>query len=79
VRVITSKIDIVWSSDGLELKRTKIITVSLLTNDSVLYTDLYIISQLSTADEDRIYECTAMVAAPSTVIATNDVILNVTG
>jgi len=79
VRGITSKIDVVWSSDGLELKRTEIITVSLLTNDSVLYTDIYIISQLSTADEDRTYECTAIVDTPSPVMATDGIILNVTG
>jgi len=69
--------DIVWSSDGLELKRTE--KISLLTNDSVLYTDFYTILQLGTADEDRTYECAAIVAAPSPVMAIDDVILNVTG
>jgi len=78
VRGINSKIDIVWSSDGLELKRIEKITVSLLINDSVLYTDIYTILQLSTADEDRTYECTAIVDTPSPVMATDGVILNVT-
>ena len=79
VRGITSRIDIVWSSDGLELKRTDRINMSSMTNYSILYTDMYVISQLSTADEERTYDCTAVITEQSsTVMATDSMALNVT-
>ena len=78
VRGVTSKIDIIWSSDGLELMRTNGINISMMTNHSMLYTDMYLISLLSTADEERSYKCTAMITAPSPVMANDTVSLNVT-
>ena len=78
-RGITSRIDIVWSSDGLELQRTDRINMSSMTNNSMLYTDMYVISQLSTADEERTYDCTAVITEQSsTVMATDSVALNIT-
>ena len=79
VRGITSRVDIIWSSDGLELQRTKKVNVTSMTSYSVLYTDSYNIPQLSTADEDKTYECTILVISTLPVMATNNVTLNVTG
>lgn len=79
VRGITNELVVVWSSDGLELKRTEGINVSSVTQNSVLYVDLFTISLLSTADEDRTYKCTVVVTTPTPVLATDSVILNVTG
>lgn len=79
VRGVTSRVDILWSIDGLELKETEGVNVSSLTSSSVLYTDLYNITQLSTADEDRTYKCTSVVTTLSPVMATGNVTLNVTG
>ena len=79
VRGITSRVDIIWSSDGLELQRTKKVNVTSMTSYSVLYTDMYSISQLSTTDEDKTYECTVLVISTLPVMATNNVTLNVTG
>ena len=78
VRGVTSKTDIIWSSDGLELKRTNGINISMVTNNSMLYTDMYLISLLSTADEERAYECTAVITAQSPIMASDTVSLNVT-
>ena len=79
VRGITSRVDTVWSSDSLELQRTNDVNVSSMTSYSVLYTDSYIISQLSTTDEDKTYECTVLVISTLPVMATNNITLNVTG
>ena len=79
VRGITSRVDIIWSSDGLELQRTPKVNVTSMTSYSVLYIDSYNIPQLSTADEDKTYECTVLVISTLPVMATNDVTLNVTG
>ena len=79
VRGITSRVDIIWSSDGLELQRTKKVNVTSMTSYSVLYTDSYSIPQLSTAEEGKTYECTVLVISTLPVMAANTVTLNVTG
>ena len=56
VRGITSRVDIVWSSDGTELEWMTNATASIM-NDSVVYSENYTISQLSTDDDDRIIQC----------------------
>ena len=78
VRGINSRVDIIWSSDDLELKRVQKVNISSITNNSVLYSDLYNIPQLSTADEDRTYECKVLVITTSPIMALNNVTLNVT-
>ena len=78
VRGITSKMDIVWSSDGLELVRMN--DVSLTTMDNLLvYTTSYIISQLSTTDHGRVIQCGIMNYASQSVMASDSITLNVTG
>ena len=79
VRGITSRVDIVWSSEGLELQRINEVNVSSMTSYSMQYTGSYNILQLSTADEDKTYECTVLIISTSPVIATNNITLNVTG
>ena len=79
VRGITSRVDIVWSSNGVELERTEAVNNSITTNYSVLYTEFYVIPQLSTLDEGRTITCDVFINAMSPVIATDSVILNVTG
>ena len=79
VRGITSRVDIVWSSNGGELKRTEGLNHSSTINDSVLYTEFYTIPQLSTLDEGRIITCDVFINAMTPVTATDNVTLNVTG
>ena len=78
VRGITSRVDIVWSSDGREPDRTDGIS-SITMNNSLIYTDSYIISPLSTADENRVYECEVVINFTPSVMASNSVTLDVTG
>ena len=79
VRGITSRVDIAWSSNNSQLTRIEGLNHSSTTNDSVLYTELYTIPQLSTLDEGRTITCDVFINAMSSVTATDNVTLNVTG
>ena len=79
VKGITSRVDIVWSSNGYTLKITEGLNHSSTTNDSVMYTEFYTIPQLSSLDEGRTLMCDVIVNAISPVTATNNITLNVTG
>ena len=79
VRGITSRVDIVWSSNGEELDITEGKNISSKTNKSMSFTDIHVIQQLSTADEGREYQCEVFIDTQSPVKATDSVILNVTG
>ena len=79
VRGITSRVDVVWSSNGLMLTLTEGINHTSTSNNSVIYTDIYTIPQLNTADEGRDIQCDAFINAVSTVTASDSVTLNVTG
>ena len=71
--------DIVWSSDGLELKRIEGMQSSVGNNNLAMYMDSYTILPLSTDDEGRSYQC-EVVINQVVVIAINDSItLDVTG
>ena len=79
VRGITSRVDVVWSSDGLMLKRIEGINHTSTSNNSVIYTDTYTIPQLNTSDEGRNIQCFAFINAISSVTASDSITLNVTG
>ena len=79
VRGITSRVDIVWSSNGLMLKRIEGINHTSTSNNSVIYTDIYTIPQLNTSDEGRNIQCDTFINTVPTVTASDSVTLNVTG
>ena len=79
MRGITSRVDIVWSSNGSLLKVIQGLNHSSTLSTSVLYTDFYIIPQLSTADDDRNFRCEISINAALLVQSSNNVTLNVTG
>ena len=78
VRGITSRVDIVWSSGGSELQRMENVTSTAMDN-SFIYTDSYTISQLSTTDEGRVIQCEVVINTSPSVIANNNITLDVTG
>ena len=78
VRGITSTVDIVWSSGGMELNGTNNVSSTTMDN-SLVYTDSYTISQLSTTDEGRVIQCKGVINASPSVMASNSTILDVTG
>ena len=67
-----------WSSDGTELERINDVTSTTMDN-SLVYTDSYTISQLSTTDEGRMIQCEAVINASPSVMASSSITLDVTG
>ena len=69
VRGITSRVDIVWSRNDVELKRIEGIQSNLIYDNSVIYVDSYTINRLGTVDANRTYECAVVInqALPITV------------
>ena len=78
VRGITSIVDIVWSIGGTELQRMNNVSSTTM-NDSLVYTDYYIISQLYTTDDGRVIQCEGVINANPPVMANDNIILDVTG
>ena len=48
-------------------------------SDSLVYTDSYIISLLSTTDEGRVIQCEVVINASPSVMASDSITLDVTG
>ena len=71
VRGITSRVDTMWSSDGLDLETVEA-NVSSITNNSVEYTAYYTIVQLNETDDGRVYQCKVVINANPPVM-TDDV------
>ena len=78
VRGITSRVDIVWSSGGTELERMNDVSSTMMDN-SLVYTDSYTFSQLSTTDEGRVIQCEVVINASPSVMASDSITLDVTG
>ena len=78
VRGITSRVDIVWSSDGTELDRMNNVSSTTMDN-SLVYTHSYTISQLNTTDDGRMIHCEVVINASLSVMADNSITLDVTG
>ena len=81
VRGITSKVDMLWFSNGSEIKRIEGVNFSSISNNSELvqFTDFYIIPQLTTADENTSYQCEVLIDANLSIKTVESISLNVTG
>ena len=78
VRGITSRVDIVWSSDDLELARMNDVPLTTMDN-SLVYAHSYTISQLSTTDDGNMIQCEVVINISPSVMATDSITLDVTG
>ena len=79
VRGITSRVDIVWSSNGTELKRIEGANSSFVSENFTIYVIFYDILQLSTRDDGREFQCGVLINSTPVVMATNSVTLELTG
>ena len=78
VRGITSRVDIVWSSDGTVLRKINDTTATTMENSSV-FIDSYMISMLTTSYNARMYECEVVINANPPTTFSDNIILNVNG
>ena len=74
VRGTTSRVDIVWSNGGTVLRRMEDVSSTTL-----VYTDSYTISQLSTTDDGSVIQCEVVINASPSVMASDSITLDVTG
>ena len=78
VRGITSRVDIVWSSNGIVLRRINN-TTATTTDNSLVYTDSYIIPYSSTRDDGRVIQCEAVINATPLKVVNDSITLDITG
>ena len=79
VRGITSRIDIEWSIGNVILQRTEGVDATSTASDTVLYQNTYNISEVSTFDDGRVYQCKVIINTIPQLMATDSVTLDVTG
>ena len=79
VRGINSRVDIVWSSNGVELKRIMGATPNSTNDNSEVYEDTYDIPLLSTSDDGRLIVCEIIImTSPSIIVTAKTITLDVT-
>ena len=78
VRGITSRVEIAWRRDGIHLSGSNNSLPSTV-DSSVLYSDSYTISPLSTNDSGRQYECRLVIRTSPVTMLNNTLILDVAG
>ena len=76
---ITSRVDIIWSRDNVELKRTKDVNISYINNDTAVYVNYFNVSQVSTNDDDKVYGCKIIINQEPPLIAIGTTTLKVNG
>ena len=79
VRGITSRVDIVWSSDGMIIAMREGVSTSAIIDNSTVYINIYTILQLETADDDKTYKCGVIINRSTQISAAGNVTLNVIG
>ena len=75
---ITSRVDIVWSSNGVELERI----TGVVANDSIHTLPVYITTytlQVTTEDDDKTYQCEIVINTTPMVTASDSITLDVFG
>ena len=78
VRGIGSEVDIVWISNSTIMRRMNSIIPTMMSTSQV-YTNSYTISQLSTDDIGKIFQCEVIINSTPLVTATSDIALDVIG
>ena len=79
VRGITSRLDIEWSTGNMILQKTEGIIITSIASDSVVYKDIYNITQVSTFDDSRVYQCKVIINTNPQLMAADSITLDVTG
>ena len=78
-RGITSRVDVVWSRDGVEVEHINDISSNFSSPEVVVYTNIYTIPLLGTYDDEIVYECEVIINSSPKLEVTGNVILDVIG
>jgi len=78
VRGVTSRVDIVWSNDGVILNSITGVSGILSQDNLPVYTATHVL-QLNTDDEDKTYCCEIVINSAPPAMSTTNITLDVTG
>ena len=78
-RGISSRVDVVWSRDGVELEHINNISSNFSSPEVVVYTNIYTIPLLGTYDDDIVYECEVIINSSPIRKVKDSITLDVTG
>ena len=78
-RGISSRVDIVWTRDGVEVEHINDISSNFSSPEVVVYTNIYTIPLLGTNDDDVVYECEVIINSSPLHKISENVTLDVTG
>ena len=78
-RGISSRVDVVWSRDGVEVEHINDVSSNFSSPEVVVYTNIYTIPLLGTYDDDIVYECEVIINSSTPLRITNNVTLDVIG
>ena len=78
-RGINSRVDVVWSRDGVEVEHINNISSNFSSPEVVVYTNIYTIPLLGTYDDDIVYECEVIINSSPILKITDSVTLDVIG
>jgi len=78
-RGINSRVDIVWSRDGLEVEHINDVNSNFSSPEVIVYTNIYTISLLGTYDDDVVYQCEVIINSSPLFRIRGNVTLNVIG
>ena len=79
VKGITSRMDMVWSSNSYELRRTEGVNSDFTSDNSVTYTDSYNAMQINTSDDGRMFGCKLLVNTIPPLMIDGSITLDVIG
>ena len=78
-RGINSRVDIVWTRDGVEVEHMNDVSSNFSSPEVVVYTNIYTIPLLGTYDDDVVYKCEVIINSSPPLRINDNVILNVKG
>ena len=79
VRGITSRVDVVWSNEHIELQKVTGVNIAYTNAASAIYKSTYTIPLLSTSDVDRVYQCDVVINTNPLTFGSNNITLDITG
>ena len=78
-RGINSRVDIMWTRDGVEVERVNDVSSNFSSAEVVVYTNIYTIPLLGTNDDDVVYECEVIIDLSPLLRIEDSIALDVEG
>ena len=78
VRGITSRVDIVWYDNYVQVRRMDNVTANIIRGTTTVYRDSLNISSLTRKHDGRVYSCEVIINSEPLVIDNSSITINVT-